>query len=189
MRVSDSLWATVSVRVGGCRDTLTLSPVKEDAGWEGGTKADGSAHVSLPLLFLFLWNTILRVSNFIAAIRFLSIDGVNKANSGHPGLPMGCAPMSYVLFKDFMTADPKDTAWLSRDRFVLSAGHGSMLHYSLLHLMGYDMGIEDLKQFRQWGSKTPGHPENFLTKGIEVTTGPLGQGIANGVGLAVAEKH
>ena len=124
-----------------------------------------------------------------AAIRFLSIDGVNKANSGHPGLPMGCAPMSYVLFKDFMTADPKDPSWTNRDRFVLSAGHGSMLHYSLLHLMGYDMGIEDLKQFRQWGSKTPGHPENFLTRGIEVTTGPLGQGIANAVGLALAEKH
>ena len=97
--------------------------------------------------------------------------------------------MSYVLFKEFMKADSSDPKWAQRDRFVLSAGHGSMLHYSLLHLMGYDMGIEDLKQFRQWGSKTPGHPENFLTKGIEVTTGPLGQGIANAVGLAVAEKH
>ncbi len=124
-----------------------------------------------------------------SAIRFLSIDGVNKANSGHPGLPMGCAPMSYVLFKEFMKADSADPKWAQRDRFVLSAGHGSMLHYSLLHLMGYDMGIEDLKQFRQWGSKTPGHPENFLTKGIEVTTGPLGQGIANAVGLALSEKH
>ena len=124
-----------------------------------------------------------------AAIRFLAIDGVNKANSGHPGLPMGCAPMSYVLFKEFMKADSSDPKWAARDRFVLSAGHGSMLHYSLLHLMGYDMGIEDLKQFRQWGSKTPGHPENFLTKGIEVTTGPLGQGIANAVGLALSEKH
>ncbi|KAL4553160.1 hypothetical protein Ndes2526B_g03038 [Nannochloris sp. 'desiccata'] len=125
----------------------------------------------------------------INAIRFLAIDGVNKANSGHPGLPMGCAPMSYVLFKEFVTADPKDPKWTNRDRFVLSAGHGSMLQYSLLHLLGYDMGIEDLKQFRQWGSKTPGHPENFLTQGVEVTTGPLGQGIANGVGLALAEKH
>lgn len=112
-----------------------------------------------------------------------------QANSGHPGLPMGCAPMSYVLFKDFVTADPKDPKWLNRDRFVLSAGHGSMLQYSLLHLLGYDMSVEDLKQFRQWGSKTPGHPENFLTAGVEVTTGPLGQGIANAVGLALAEKH
>jgi transketolase len=126
----------------------------------------------------------------INAIRFLSIDGVNAANSGHPGLPMGCAPMSYVLFKDFLTADPKAPKWMNRDRFVLSAGHGSMLHYSLLHLMGYSsVGIEDLKQFRQWDSATPGHPENFMTEGIEVTTGPLGQGIANGVGLALAEKH
>ena len=125
----------------------------------------------------------------INAIRFLSIDGVNKANSGHPGLPMGCAPMSYVLFKEFMKADSSDPKWAQRDRFVLSAGHGSMLHYSLLHLMGYDLAIEDLKSFRQWGSKTPGHPENFLTQGIEVTTGPLGQGIANAVGLALAEKH
>lgn len=126
----------------------------------------------------------------INAIRFLAIDGVNKANSGHPGLPMGCAPMSYVLWKDFMTVDPKAPKWFNRDRFVLSAGHGSMLNYSLLHLMGYEsVGIEDLKQFRQWGSRTPGHPENFLTEGVEVTTGPLGQGIANAVGLAAAEAH
>lgn len=97
--------------------------------------------------------------------------------------------MTYVTFKDFFTADPKDPKWTNRDRFVLSAGHGSMLQYALLHLLGYDMGIEDLKQFRQWGSKTPGHPENFLTTGVEVTTGPLGQGIANAVGLALAEKH
>ena len=181
-----------------------------------------------------------------------------QANSGHPGLPMGCAPMSYVLWKDFMTVDPKQPKWFNRDRFVLSAGHGSMLNYSLLHLMGYDLSvscrlawqfssrstgaalrhragqprsgaavcpaavtrgsavppphtpphplplpsppplpplpparlqIEDLKQFRQWGSKCPGHPENFLTQGVEVTTGPLGQGIANGVGLATAEAN
>lgn len=125
----------------------------------------------------------------INAIRFLSIDGVNKANSGHPGLPMGCAPMSYVLWKEFMTVDPKAPKWFNRDRFVLSAGHGSMLNYSLLHLMGYDLSIDDLKQFRQWGSKTPGHPENFLTQGIEVTTGPLGQGVANAVGLAAAEAN
>jgi transketolase len=97
--------------------------------------------------------------------------------------------MSYVMFKDFLTADPKDPKWTNRDRFVLSAGHGSMLHYSLLHLLGYDLPLDELKQFRQWGSKTPGHPENFVTAGIEVTTGPLGQGIANAVGLAASEKH
>jgi transketolase len=97
--------------------------------------------------------------------------------------------MSYVTFKDHFNADPKDPKWMNRDRFVLSAGHGSMLQYSLLHLLGYNLGIEDLKQFRQWGSKTPGHPENFLTQGVEVTTGPLGQGIANAVGIAAAEKH
>lgn len=126
----------------------------------------------------------------INAIRFLSIDGVEKAKSGHPGLPMGCAPMSFVLWDQFLKFNPKNPHWINRDRFVLSAGHGSMLQYSLLHLYGYDsVGIEDLKQFRQWGSKTPGHPENHMTKGIEVTTGPLGQGIANGVGLALAEAH
>ena len=103
---------------------------------------------------------------------------------------MGCAPMCYVLFRDMFTADPKDHTWMNRDRFVLSAGHGSMLQYSLLHLLGYPgMPVEQLKQFRQWGSKTPGHPENFLTAGVEVTTGPLGQGIANAVGIAAAEKH
>ena len=102
---------------------------------------------------------------------------------------MGCAPMTYVLFKEFFVANPKDPKFPNRDRFVLSAGHGSMLQYALLHLMGYPLGIEDLKQFRQWGSKCPGHPENFLTQGIEVTTGPLGQGIANAVGIAAAEAH
>lgn len=126
----------------------------------------------------------------INAIRFLSIDGVEKAKSGHPGLPMGAAPMSFVLWDQFMKFNPKNPKWFNRDRFVLSAGHGSMLQYSLLHLFGYDsVGIEDIKQFRQWKSKTPGHPENFLTEGVEVTTGPLGQGIANGVGLALAEAH
>jgi transketolase len=126
----------------------------------------------------------------INAIRFLSIDGVEKAKSGHPGLPMGAAPMAFVLWDKFMKFNPKNPKWLNRDRFVLSAGHGSMLQYSLLHLYGYDsVSIEDLKQFRQWKSKTPGHPENFLTEGVEVTTGPLGQGIANGVGLALAEAH
>lgn len=126
----------------------------------------------------------------VNAIRFLSIDGVEKAKSGHPGLPMGAAPMSFVLWDQFMKFNPKNPQWINRDRFVLSAGHGSMLQYSLLHLFGYDsVTIDDIKQFRQWKSKTPGHPENFVTCGIEVTTGPLGQGIANGVGLALAEAH
>ncbi|AUC61054.1 transketolase TktA [Cyanobacterium sp. HL-69] len=126
----------------------------------------------------------------VNAIRFLSIDGVEKAKSGHPGLPMGAAPMAFVLWDQFMKFNPKNPQWINRDRFVLSAGHGSMLQYSLLHLYGYDsVTIEDIKQFRQWKSRTPGHPENFVTAGIEVTTGPLGQGIANGVGLALAEAH
>jgi transketolase len=126
----------------------------------------------------------------INSIRFLAIDAIEKASSGHPGLPMGAAPMSFVLWDKFMRYNPKNPNWFNRDRFVLSAGHGSMLQYALLYLAGYDsVSIEDIKQFRQWGSSTPGHPENFVTSGIEVTTGPLGQGIANGVGLAVAEAH
>jgi transketolase len=126
----------------------------------------------------------------VNAIRFLAIDGVNKAKSGHPGMPMGCAPMGFVLFTEFMRLNPKNPLWFNRDRFVLSAGHGSMFQYSLLHLLGYDsVKIEDLQQFRQWDSRTPGHPENFLTSGVEVTTGPLGQGICNAVGLAAAEAH
>ncbi|MDG2990124.1 transketolase [Candidatus Synechococcus calcipolaris G9] len=126
----------------------------------------------------------------INSIRFLAIDAVQKANSGHPGLPMGAAPMSYVLWNQFMRFNPKNPQWFNRDRFVLSAGHGCMLQYAMLYLTGYDsVTIEDIKQFRQWGSHTPGHPENFETAGIEVTTGPLGQGICNGVGLAVAEAH
>ena len=126
----------------------------------------------------------------INSIRFLAIDAVEKANSGHPGLPMGAAPMAFVLWDRLMRYNPKNPNWLNRDRFVLSAGHGCMLQYALLHLAGYDsVSLEDIKQFRQWGSKTPGHPENHVTKGIEVTTGPLGQGIANGVGLAMAEAH
>uniref|UniRef100_A0A061SE44 transketolase n=1 Tax=Tetraselmis sp. GSL018 TaxID=582737 RepID=A0A061SE44_9CHLO len=130
------------------------------------------------------------INTCINAIRFLSIDGVNKANSGHPGLPMGAAPMSYVLWNEVMKYNPKNPKFFNRDRFVLSAGHGSMLQYSLLYLCGFDsVTPEDLQSFRQWGSKTPGHPENFVTEGVEVTTGPLGQGVANAVGLAVAEAH
>ncbi|MDJ0724233.1 MAG: transketolase [Prochloraceae cyanobacterium] len=126
----------------------------------------------------------------INSIRFLAIDAVEKAKSGHPGLPMGAAPMAFVLWDSVMRYNPKNPQWFNRDRFVLSAGHGCMLQYAMLYLTGYDsVGLEDIKQFRQWGSKTPGHPENHLTKGIEVTTGPLGQGIANGVGLAMAEAH
>ncbi|CAM8904661.1 unnamed protein product [Rhodiola kirilowii] len=130
------------------------------------------------------------VDKSVNTIRFLAIDAVEKANSGHPGLPMGCAPMGHVLYDEVMRYNPKNPSWFNRDRFVLSAGHGCMLQYALLHLAGYDsVKEEDLKNFRQWGSKTPGHPENFETPGIEVTTGPLGQGIANAVGLALAEKH
>ena len=126
----------------------------------------------------------------INSIRFLAVDAINKSNSGHPGLPMGAAPMGFVLWDKFMRYNPKNPQWFNRDRFVLSAGHGSMLQYALLYLMGYDsVSIEDIKQFRQWGAKTPGHPENFETPGVEVTTGSLGQGIANGVGLALAEAH
>ena len=126
----------------------------------------------------------------INSIRFLAVDAVEKAKSGHPGLPMGAAPMAFVLWDQFMRFNPKNPKWFNRDRFVLSAGHGCMLHYALLHLTGYDsVSIEDIKQFRQWESSTPGHPENFETAGVEVTTGPLGQGIANGVGLALAEAH
>jgi len=123
----------------------------------------------------------------INAIRALSIDAIEKANSGHPGLPMGAAPMAYVLWTEFMKQNPKNSKWFNRDRFVLSAGHGSMLLYSLLHLSGYDVSLEDLKKFRQFGSKTPGHPEVHHTDGVETTTGPLGQGIAMAVGMAMAE--
>src|SRR5262249_52771668 len=125
----------------------------------------------------------------INTIRFLSADAVQKANSGHPGLPMGAAAMAYVLWTRFLKHNPSNPKWPDRDRFVLSGGHGSMLLYSLLHLTGYDLTIEDIASFRQLGSRTPGHPENHVTPGVEVTTGPLGQGISNAVGMAIAEAH
>ncbi|MBN1622809.1 MAG: transketolase [Clostridia bacterium] len=123
----------------------------------------------------------------VNTIRFLSIDAIQKANSGHPGLPMGAAPMAYVLWTRFLRHNPKNPHWFNRDRFVLSAGHGSMLLYSLLHLTGYDLPMEQIKQFRQWDSLTPGHPERGVTPGVEVTTGPLGQGFGNSLGMAMAE--
>ncbi|WP_404329659.1 transketolase [Mesobacillus maritimus] len=125
----------------------------------------------------------------INTIRTLSIDAIEKSNSGHPGMPMGAAPMAYTLWTKFMEHNPTNPQWFNRDRFVLSAGHGSMLLYSLLHLSGYDLQLEDLKEFRQWGSKTPGHPEYGHTAGVDATTGPLGQGIAMAVGMAMAERH
>ncbi|MHC4762918.1 MAG: transketolase family protein, partial [Planctomycetota bacterium] len=125
----------------------------------------------------------------IQTIRFLSVDGVQKPNSGHPGMPLGMAPAAYVLWMRHLKHNPANPRWENRDRFVLSAGHGSMLLYSLLYLTGYDISLEDLKAFRQLGSKTPGHPEYNPACGIEVTTGPLGQGIANAVGMGIAEKY
>lgn len=125
----------------------------------------------------------------INTLRFLAADAVQKANSGHPGLPMGAASMAYILWTRHLNFDPKSPNWFNRDRFVLSAGHGSMLLYSLLFLTGYEVTLDDIKQFRQWGSITPGHPEHGLTPGVEATTGPLGQGFANAVGMAIAEEH
>ncbi|MFI5364937.1 MAG: transketolase [Candidatus Binatia bacterium] len=124
----------------------------------------------------------------INTIRTLAIDAVQKANSGHPGLPLGAARMAYVLWQRHLRHNPKDPHWPNRDRFVLSAGHGSMLLYALLHLTGYDLSMDDLQSFRQWGSRTPGHPEARLTPGVEATTGPLGQGTANAIGMAIAER-
>lgn len=125
----------------------------------------------------------------IQTIRMLSIDAIEKANSGHPGLPMGAAPMAYTLWANYMNHNPQNPDWFNRDRFVLSAGHGSALLYSLLHVFGYPVSLDDLRQFRQWGSKTPGHPEYGHTPGVEATTGPLGQGIATAVGMAMTERH
>ena len=124
----------------------------------------------------------------INTIRTLAIDAIQKANSGHPGLPMGCAPMAYTLWHKHLKHDPQNPQWFDRDRFVLSAGHGSMLLYALLHLTGYGLSLDEIKSFRQWGSKTPGHPEWHETPGVEATTGPLGQGAANAVGMALAER-
>ncbi|GAA0339016.1 transketolase [Bacillus carboniphilus] len=125
----------------------------------------------------------------INTIRTLTIDAIEKANSGHPGMPMGAAPMAYALWTRYMNHNPENPSWFNRDRFVLSAGHGSMLLYSLLHLSGYDVTMDDIKNFRQWGSRTPGHPEYKHTPGVEATTGPLGQGIGMAVGMAMAERH
>ena len=125
----------------------------------------------------------------INTIRTLSIDAINQANSGHPGLPMGAAPMAYALWAKHLKHNPKSSKWFDRDRFVLSAGHGSSMLYSLLHVAGYDVSIQDLKDFRKLNSKTPGHPEFGHTDGVEATTGPLGQGIATAVGMAIAEAH
>jgi len=125
----------------------------------------------------------------VDTVRVLAADGVQKANSGHPGMPMGCADYAFVLWSKFLRFDPADPQWVGRDRFVLSAGHGSMLLYSLLHLFGYELTLEDLAQFRQWGSRTPGHPEFGHTKGVEVTTGPLSSGLASGVGMAIGIKQ
>ncbi|CEH30375.1 Transketolase [Aneurinibacillus migulanus] len=125
----------------------------------------------------------------VNTIRILSVEAIEKAKSGHPGLPMGAAPMAYALWVKFMNHNPANPAWINRDRFVLSAGHGSMLLYSLLHLTGYDVSLDDLQNFRQWGSRTPGHPEYGHTPGVEATTGPLGQGIGMSVGMAMAERH
>ena len=125
----------------------------------------------------------------VDTIRTLSIDGVQQANSGHPGAPMGAAPMAYALWTRHLRHSPRNPGWPNRDRFVLSAGHASMLLYSMLHLTGYDVSLDDLKAFRQWGSITPGHPEYGLTSGVEATTGPLGQGLGNAIGMAIAERR
>ena len=125
----------------------------------------------------------------VDAIRTLGVDAIEKSKSGHPGIVLGAAPMAYTLWSEHLNVNPMEPEWLNRDRFVLSAGHGSMLIYSLLHLSGFDVSMEDIKNFRQWGSKTPGHPEFGHTKGVDTTTGPLGQGIATAVGMALAETH
>ena len=124
----------------------------------------------------------------IDTIRALAMDAVQKANAGHPGTAMALAPLAYVLYRNVMRHNPANPDWPNRDRFVLSAGHACILQYATLHLTGYNLSLEELKRFRQWGSRTPGHPEHFMTEGIETTTGPLGQGFANGVGFAIADR-
>ena len=131
-------------------------------------------------------NDDIRVKS-INTIRFLAVDAVQKANSGHPGLPMGCAPIAFLLYSKFMKHNPANPKWINRDRFILSAGHGSMLLYSCLHLSGYNLPFEELQNFRQLGSVTPGHPEYGLTPGVETTTGPLGQGFTNSIGMALTQ--
>jgi transketolase len=133
-------------------------------------------------------NSVL-IERSLNTIRFLALDAVEKADSGHPGLPMGAAAMGYAIWMRHLRHNPKNPHWFDRDRFILSGGHGGLLQYALLYLTGYDLSLEEIRNFRQWGSKTPGHPEMHLTPGIEVTTGPLGQGFANGVGMAIAEAH
>ena len=125
----------------------------------------------------------------INTMRTLAIDAIEAAKSGHPGAPMGLAPAAYVLWTRILKHNPQNPDWADRDRFVLSGGHASMILYSLLYLCGYGLSLDDIKNFRQWGSKTPGHPEFGLTPGVETTTGPLGQGFANAVGMAMAERH
>lgn len=155
--------------------TGTMSGFKRGSDGSGPASKKGKAGVS--------------EDHCVNTIRLLSADAVEKAKSGHPGAPMGCAPMAHVLFGDIMKFNPANPDWFDRDRFVLSNGHACALLYSMLHLTGYDLSMEDMKQFRQLESKTPGHPENFMTAGVEVSTGPLGQGISNAVGMAIAEKH
>jgi transketolase len=142
-----------------------------------GTKGEGCAMATTDLDLLC-----------INAIRCLSIDAIEAANSGHPGAPMGLAPVGYTLFTRFLRHNPADPAWFGRDRFVLSAGHASMLLYSLLYLTGYDLSLEDIREFRQLGARTPGHPERGVTAGVEVTTGPLGQGVGMSVGMALGRE-
>ena len=132
--------------------------------------------------------SLVSAQTMAAAVRALSMDAVQKAKSGHPGMPMGMADIAVALWSRHLRFNPQDPKWIGRDRFILSNGHGSMLQYALLHLSGYDLSMEDIKNFRQFGSRTPGHPEVDVTPGVETTTGPLGQGIANGVGMALAEK-
>ena len=150
---------------------------------------DGLERLPLPCGLITMISSANLDQACVDTLRFLAVDAVQKANSGHPGLPLGAAPMAYVLWTRFLKHDPADPHWPDRDRFVLSAGHGSMLLYGLLHLTGYDVSLEDIQRFRQWGSRTPGHPERGVTPGVEITTGPLGQGFANAVGMAIAEAH